>query len=306
MILVPLVSQSSQTQGVLSGTSSVSQGNVAGGYVDLTNNQIISGNKILLANLTISGNTLLGNPDTVLTGERLTVVGKGKFAFDNGATLIIREGATVNDIVIEGSTSQLNLIGGCTLIVGSNVYKHTGSSGGVDIGQSTRSYGNLYIRNLRSDTGQSLSLIPANGIITSNASKLVVSGIENIGMTGYAGGLQTYESSAGVLCVSGSIIPGGGGRTLGTTTFKWADVNAVLVNGADYVYENNWRTMELEKFPGYPLGIAIVSKETSPEKGKIQDVMEGKPTFAVAKDFIEFNGRRITMDQLDKLLDLLK
>jgi len=94
--------------------------------------------------------------------------------------------------------------------------------------------------------------------------------------------------------VSGDINPEADGtRDLGTqTTAQWANVWADLVNGADYSYLNGWRTLESEKYYGYPKGIAFGNKYFV--DGKATDTVEGTPVFVVTEEFIEYQGARLT------------
>jgi len=71
---------------------------------------------------------------------------------------------------------------------------------------------------------------------------------------------------------------------------------------------NKWRMLESELYPDYPAGWAI-GHDPSWEDGKSiwknRDMIgTGKPIFAVTDDFIEFKGRRITAEMLDKLMEL--
>lgn len=145
---------------------------------------------------------------------------------------------------------------------------------------------------------------------------------------------------AGDFTITGDINPEADGtRDLGTqTTAQWANVWSDLVNGADYGYDNGWRTLEADTYAGYGTGIAfdfgahfvkgkayaLARRKTGATKiikgineegvevDKVVDVMERyrpihdrKPTFAVTNDFIEFKGRRLTAEMLDKLIALV-
>ncbi len=76
------------------------------------------------------------------------------------------------------------------------------------------------------------------------------------------------------------------------TTFQWANLWADLVNGADYAYVNGWRTLESEKYEGYPKGIAFAN--TCFADGIVTETMPAdcNPVFVVTEDFVEFNGQR--------------
>lgn len=108
------------------------------------------------------------------------------------------------------------------------------------------------------------------------------------------------------LVVTGDINPEADGtRDLGTqTTAQWANVWADLVNGADYSYLNGWRTLEAEKYEGYPVGFAIGN--TGFTNGEVTERMpQGhRPVFAVTDEFIEYKGRRIAVAMLDRLIAL--
>ncbi len=76
------------------------------------------------------------------------------------------------------------------------------------------------------------------------------------------------------------------------TNGQWANLWADLVNGADYAYVNGWRTLESEKYDGYPKGIAFAN--TCFTDGIVTETMpQGcNPVFVVTEDFVEFNGQR--------------
>ena len=63
--------------------------------------------------------------------------------------------------------------------------------------------------------------------------------------------------------------------------------------------------LEAEKYQGYEKGIAFGN--THFKSGVVTERMpeEAKPVFVVTDDYIEFNGKRITNDKLDKLLALV-
>jgi len=106
-----------------------------------------------------------------------------------------------------------------------------------------------------------------------------------------------------------------GTGNVGTVARTWADVNSVLINGADICLQNKWRLIEAEDY-GYPAGIVF---DTNVE-WRTPDIIghdevgygdrvfpEGsKPVFAVTKEFIEFNGIRITSRQWARLANILE
>ncbi len=110
-----------------------------------------------------------------------------------------------------------------------------------------------------------------------------------------------------VILVTGDINPEADGtRDLGVqTTAQWANVWSDLINGADYSYLNGWRTLEADKYLGYPAGFAIGTEGF--KDGQVTAAMPGnlKPLFVVAEDFIEFKGRRLTTKIMDKLIALM-
>jgi hypothetical protein len=101
-----------------------------------------------------------------------------------------------------------------------------------------------------------------------------------------------------------------GSYDLGVQTSKqWANVWADLVNGADIMIANKWRMLESELYEGYPEGWAVGHSEEwldGKSLWKERDMIgKAKPTFVVTDDFIEFRGRKITVEKLDKLLSLV-
>ena len=130
-----------------------------------------------------------------------------------------------------------------------------------------------------------------------------------------------------------------GTRDLGTqTTAQWANVWSDLINGADYGYENGWRSLEADTYDGYGPGIAFdfgshfengkalgITRVKVGAEEKVIGYADGKPVtetvdvfdrqrvtdvaqvpkFALTEDFVEFHGRRFTLAQLDALLALV-
>lgn len=108
----------------------------------------------------------------------------------------------------------------------------------------------------------------------------------------------------GGMTVTGDINPEADGtRNLGTqTTAQWANVWADAVQGQDFCYANGWRTLELEKYHGYPVGLAIGNEGF--KDGEVTERMEPglEPVFAVGPEFIEYRGRRLTARMLDRFI----
>jgi len=115
------------------------------------------------------------------------------------------------------------------------------------------------------------------------------------------------DGSAETITVYKNIVPNDDGTLdIGVqTTGQFANVWADAINGADYTYLNGWRTLESDKYDGYPKGIAIAN--TCFESGKVWDkAPEGcKPMFVITEDFIEYKGIRLTADKLEKLIGLI-
>ncbi len=113
--------------------------------------------------------------------------------------------------------------------------------------------------------------------------------------------------SSGDMTAGGDIFPDGDDtRDLGIqTTAEWANVWATLINGADFALANDWRILESEKYKGYPDGVAFGN--TGFEDGVVTDTMpdDTKPVFVITEEFIEWQGRRITPEALDKILALI-
>ena len=152
---------------------------------------------------------------------------------------------------------------------------------------------------------------------------------------------QVLTILANVFTVTGDINPEADGtRDLGIqTTAQWANLWSDLVNGADYGFDNGWRMLEADTYQGYGPGIAFdfglhfetgkaLSVRHVNHRDEEQDVLDDdgnvvgtrtvhlsdrervidrpeKPKFVVTEDFIEYQGRRITPEILDKLLALV-
>lgn len=113
-----------------------------------------------------------------------------------------------------------------------------------------------------------------------------------------AGGILTLNT------VGNQVVPDADNdTTLGTTSLRWSDVRAVLINGADYGLDNLWRMTEAERYPGYPKGWAVGSRGFVAGKAGPQDP-SARPVFAVTEEWIEYKGYRITPELLDRLLEI--
>lgn len=106
---------------------------------------------------------------------------------------------------------------------------------------------------------------------------------------------------------NGATIPGADNSyTLGTASFRWSDLRSVLINGADFGMSNGWRMVESELVPGYAQGWALfpdywggVNRSLWEEPALVNG---RRPVFAVTEEYIEYRGRRISPEILDKLL----
>ncbi len=114
----------------------------------------------------------------------------------------------------------------------------------------------------------------------------------------------------------GDITPNGDGDgSCGTAALTWGDVHTVLFNGADINLDNDWTMLEAEDFPGYPGGWALTHRQSWRKAEALSKVAPGtgtrlfpkgaKPVFAVTDDFIEYKGRRLTPEILDRILSLV-
>ena len=169
--------------------------------------------------------------------------------------------------------------------------------------QITFSDGNWAIgRNIVADTG---------GTVTSNSLQIrtfnnIAEGFQLVvGTTPY---FEVRSDTGNVRITGGATITGDvvpsvdGTYDLGIqTNNQWANLWADLVNGSDYAYLNSWRTLESEKYDGYPEGIAFANDCF--ETGKIQEKMpsECKPIFVVTEEFIEFQGIRLNLKDIERI-----
>jgi len=130
-----------------------------------------------------------------------------------------------------------------------------------------------------------------------------------------AAGEDTYleRSGSATMKLTGNLVPDADStRDIGVqTSGQWANVWADLVNGAEISLENKWRMMESELY-GYPAGWAlghsdkwVAGKSIWAAEDRDQYMEDESPVFAVTDDFIEYKGRRITPEVLDKILDLV-
>jgi hypothetical protein len=135
---------------------------------------------------------------------------------------------------------------------------------------------------------------------------LVVHSTNDIWLSGgTAAELLRSNSVSGAWIFNSDILPETAGLDIGKneTANRWANVWADLVNGADIALANDWRILESEKYEGYPVGFAIGDGFT---EGVVTEKVEGKPIFAITKDFIEYDGERLTKDEFKKLIAFIK
>jgi hypothetical protein len=146
---------------------------------------------------------------------------------------------------------------------------------------------------------------------------------EELGTGSAAGTREIRIQMGGTACLvcdaSGSVFggdvnpDGDGTRDLGTqTTAQWANVWSDLINGAEISLENRWRIMESELYDGYSEGFAVGHSElwetgksiyhAASDSEKRAYLKGQRPTFAVTEDWIEYKGRRLTAEMLDRLL----
>ncbi len=131
------------------------------------------------------------------------------------------------------------------------------------------------------------------------------------------GGLSVVGAAVigGLVTVGADITPDtDGAGNCGTVALTWADVNSVLINGADINLDNDWSMVEAEDFRGYPAGWALTHRQDWRTADTLHKVAPGtgsrlfpagdKPVFVVTDEFLEYKGRRITPETMDKLLAL--
>lgn len=194
---------------------------------------------------------------------------------NNGDQLIIGRGTTI------GSTSSLTVNNDGKMALGADI--NVNNKNFTEIGDFTF------------NAGAVISFDSGDVVLTHSAGALSLTGDGAVAL-----GLTA------TVTVTGNVIPEADGtRDLGVqTTAQWANLWADLVNGSDYAYLNGWRSLESEKYDGYPAGFAI--GHTGFEVGTVTDRMDAreKPVFAVTDEWIEYKGRRITAEMLDRVLEL--
>ena len=140
-----------------------------------------------------------------------------------------------------------------------------------------------------------------------NLGDLVLSSINDIWLSGGGTDAEILRSSAvsGAWVFHTDILPNTSGLDIGKneSANRWSNVWADLVNGADIALANDWRILESEKYENYPIGLAIGDGFT---EGIITEKVEGKPIFAITKDFIEYDGERLTPNEFKKLIAFIK
>jgi len=248
------------------------------------------------------------------TGWTAYIAGDGDFKFAGDAN---------NYIEWDGSSQVIstNNNGGILILGGGDITLTTGASPGQIIfdgksaihGDASNTIwdgyaGDLYLGDGAGNDFADIFLNADDDVTITCADDFIVDAASAVGITaGTAGNARTITINSGVdIDMKGDVVPNADSTyDLGIqTTKQWANVWADLVNGADYGYQNGWRTLEADKYQGYPKGIAIGNKGF--RVGKIKDKMPKttKPVFVVTDDFLEFKGRRITPKQLDVLLTL--
>jgi len=127
------------------------------------------------------------------------------------------------------------------------------------------------------------------------------------------GGVFSVADGTDDVVFYGNVTPSAdGGGQCGTAALTWGDVNTVLLNGADINLDNDWSMLEAEDFPGYPGGWALAHRQPWRKAKVLSGVAAGtgprlfpkgeRPVFVVTDDFIEYKGRRITPEMLDRLI----
>ena len=242
----------------------------------------------------------------------------GAAATFTGNVIMTNTGATISVINSAGTAGGIDISVGDASAVGGNIgiefnsdLKSFAQTSGTPVMTSidctfaptsgTATFGVLRITPVINQTGG------ANGAITGilyNATETALVGSHTLLSLQVASAPKFSVSNAGAVTVAGSINPDTDGTlNLGTqTTAQWANVWSDLINGSDYSYINGWRSLEAEKYAGYPVGWAI--GHTGFETGKVTKTMpaETKPVFVVTDEFIEYHGRRITPAMLDRLI----
>jgi hypothetical protein len=180
----------------------------------------------------------------------------------------------------------------------------------------------------------------ANGSISINAdvnsesaSSAVIFTADGTTCASFSATQASFNQDIHIASGKDMIFTADGTNDIGKTAARAANVWSDLINGADYGFDNNWRALESDTYEGYGPGIAFdfgdhftpgkalavkrtnTGRKVKDEEGNDTDIDETtrervtniakKPNFAVTEDFIEFKGRRITAEQLDKLLALV-
>jgi hypothetical protein len=157
-------------------------------------------------------------------------------------------------------------------------------------------------------------VIVDNDILPNTTNTYDLGNVSKVWENVYVNNLRAVDAihpTSSIMSIGGDVNPTiDSAYDLGTQTSKqWANVWSDLINGADIMIANKWRMLESELYEGYPEGWAVGHSEEwldGKSLWKERDMIgKAKPTFVVTDDFIEFRGRKITVEKLDKLLSLV-
>jgi hypothetical protein len=268
----------------------------------------------LAANVTVTGNVLPNADDTY-------DLGSASAAWQD---LFLEGDITLTDAgSITTSAGNLTLAAatGADVLLGDNatILYVDGGNGFVGVGIAPAAQMQVKLA-----SNVDFSLSAASGSLRVNAVNDAVSA--TVGLEFNA---SSFKILSGVMTVGGNIVPASdSSHDLGTqTSAQWANVWSDLVNGADYGYDNGWRSLEADTYDGYGTGIAFDfgSHFTSGKALSVNKVKTGtkqveetnlagdtitktvdvyarqrvtnvsaRPKFAVTEDFIEYMGVRVT------------
>lgn len=260
--------------------------------------------------LTVTGSTSFSNDVSVISSSTDNAIAR----FNSTAGLIQNSGVTIDDsnnLTLPGTALTLSAGGdnnGTTVIINS----HTSAYAAPAAGNAARSKGEKLT--MWNDGSSRLSF----GADSTGKFLCSAGGLLNFYTSSTAGATPSIrliiEATGDVVAYEDIEPDTDGTGNLGTIARTWADVNSLMINGADICLQNKWRLIEAEDY-GYPGGICIDTGVEWRTPGILggDEVGEGdrvfpegsKPVFAITREFIEFNGVRITSEQWAKLAELL-
>lgn len=182
----------------------------------------VSGNNLIHQATVVGGNLdfTIDNPDNTDTASnaRLIVQVGGTSAGDAVIQTVVPSGTTWTFGVDNSDGDAWKLNNSATLVIGSTLQITTGNQ-------------------IMGLNGSAAS--PTWTFINSGGNGLFLNSVNNWGLS-RAGGSVMVFSNGGIEIQDDVLAVADDTHSLGTASFRWADVRSVLINGADYGFQNGW------------------------------------------------------------------